>query len=470
MTDEYNNDLTESLDVSVEIKDELPEDIVEYGYGSSIWLDEKKRVINESTFAKAFRDKNGLAYNNGLFYSYEGKVTEELVTKYVWESLDEINIGKDVARLTHKIVEAIKIASTVEKLHVDPNVIPFSDGNFYVREWAYKVHEYSPVPYRFTVALDLDFKQTPHFNKWLHDLFYDEDIPTIQEYLGYCLVPTTRAQKALFLLGEGGAGKSGLGVILQALLGDAIINIANTQEFLQDKFKLAELENKLVLYDDDLDSAALSETGLYKKLITNNLAITADRKYGQPFKFTPQVKLIACCNKMISSMYDNTSGFYRRLLPVIVKPIAPDFRPDKDFYTHLRAEAEHILPWALMGLARLMENNWVLSESARTKDYMTLKQSIDNPLPQFMSAVFDYNSEYRITTTEVMRVYEVWCRKNNYTPQKPRSVQLWLADNGARYGLTASQNIPTSDGKRVRGYWGMNIKKEWQSDGKIALI
>ena len=136
----------------------------------------------------------------------------------------------------------------------------------------------------------------------------------LQEYLGYCLVPTTKAQKALFLVGEGGAGKSVIGVILEELLGDALISTQSTQEFLQDKFKLPELEHKLVLYDDDLDSSALSETGLYKKLITNNISITADRKYGQPFKFTPHVKLVSCCNKMLIYLRQH-EWLYRRLCP-----------------------------------------------------------------------------------------------------------------------------------------------------------
>ncbi|HAH78041.1 MAG TPA: DNA primase, partial [Ruminococcaceae bacterium] len=29
--------------------------------------------------------------------------------------------------------------------------------------------------------------------KFLNDLLYPEDIPTLQEFLGYCLVPTTKA-------------------------------------------------------------------------------------------------------------------------------------------------------------------------------------------------------------------------------------------------------------------------------------
>lgn len=462
-------DLEEYLDVKVIIFNPPTDQEIMESYYPSMWIDKDKKVINENTFAKAFRDVNNLQYNNGLFYTRTGKVTEELISRDIWQSVDDIGIGKDVERLVKRLAGATKLASTVETLKMDDNCIPFANGDFLVDEWEFHGDEYSPVPYRLTAQLQLELQGIPNFEKWLNDLFYPEDIKTLQEYLGYCLVPTTKAQKALFLLGEGGAGKSGIGVVLQAILGDAELNIANTQEFLQDKFKLPELEHKLVLYDDDLDSSALTETGLYKKLITNTLAITADRKYGQPFKFTPQIKLIACCNKMLSSVYDTTSGFYRRLLPIVVKPIAQDFVPDLQFYDKLKAERDGIVQWALIGLRRLIQNKWVLSESNRTKDYMRQKQSIDNPLPDFMENAFEYDKSYSgVPTAEIMRVYEIWCRRNNCTAQRPRTVQQWLADNAERYGIIPSQNINWND-KRVRGYQGLKVAAEWQTSGTISL-
>ena len=311
---------------------------------------------------------------------------------------------------------------------------------------------------------------TPNFDKWLKDLFYEEDIPTIQEYLGYCLVPTTKAQKALFLVGEGGSGKSVLGTILQEIIGEAMISVQSTQEFLQDKFKFAELEHALVLYDDDLDSEALSGTGVFKKIITNEMVVTADRKYGQPFKFKPNVKLVACCNEMLTSKYDNTDGFYRRLLPVVIKPKSKDFEPDPLFYDKIREEAEGIVHWAIQGLNRLcFTNNWVLSESDRTRSYLAQKKSLGNHLPDFMDSAFEYDPSYEIPTTELISVYQVWCRKNGCDALKSRTVQTWLSDNGEKYGVDRNKYVKSGD-TYVRGFRGLRAKTTTQNDGKISLI
>lgn len=40
--------------------------------------------------------------------------------------------------------------------------------------------------------------------KFLEQLVHPEDIPTIQEYMGYCFIPTTKAQVMLMLIGNGG--------------------------------------------------------------------------------------------------------------------------------------------------------------------------------------------------------------------------------------------------------------------------
>jgi len=41
----------------------------------------------------------------------------------------------------------------------------------------------------------------------------------LQEFMGYCLIPSTKGQKMLFLIGQGGEGKSRIGIVMRRLLG-----------------------------------------------------------------------------------------------------------------------------------------------------------------------------------------------------------------------------------------------------------
>ena len=462
------NDLA-SIGVNVEVH-EVPTDEEIYApYLDEMFTPGKHgRKINENVFAAAFVEVNRLQYSNGLYYTREGKKTEDLIARDIWESIRDV-ITSDVGRTCDKLGRVVRLAATVDRLEVDPMVIPFANGDFRLDTWTFHEGLCGPSPYRFPVRLSGSLRPVPHFRKWLGDLFTPEDQRVIQEYLGYCLVPTTKAQKALFLVGEGGAGKSVMGVILQAILGDAMLSTPNSQEFLQDKFKLAELEHKVVLYDDDLDSEALKSTGLYKKLITNQQTITADRKYSQPFKFRPYAKLVSCCNEMLSSVYDNTEGFYRRLLPVLIKPKRPDFSPDPHFYDKIRGEIEGIVQWSLMGLKRLMEHDWVLSESDRTRTYLALKRADGDHFPDFMESCFDFTPDGKIATVEIMSAYKKWCRLNGVRPKADRTLQSWLKDNVEKYGVFYSNKIPYN-GKKVRGFRGMVVNDGEQNTAKIRLM
>lgn len=448
------------------------EDQINQRYSADMWKDGKKKTLNEITFAECYRDINRLKYHHGIFYSRQGKMTESDILIDMRESLKDLKLTTDVERNANKLLGAVKVYSLVSdaEIKMDENIIPFANGAFYVREKEFIKDEDVSVPYKLNIPLFNNIQSTPNFNKWLHDLFYEEDIPVIQEFLGYCLIPSTKAQKSLFLVGEAGVGKSGIGVILESILGDAFLGVQNTQEFLADKFKLPELENKLVLYDDDLDNSALTGTGLYKKLITNSVPISADRKYEQPFRFIPKIKIVSCCNEMLTSLFDKSDGFYRRLLPVIVKPKSKSWVKDAEFHDKLRSEAQGIVQYALIGLLRLIENGWEFSLSQNTVKYMELKKSDENPLPVFMTDVFDFGDDYKATSADILKVYRLWCNKNAYEPNSPRTLQRWINDNTKNYKIFPNNHIPTEQGdKQVRGYTGLRIKGEWKVPFTVNL-
>lgn len=466
MQDTYN--FPSHIGFRVEIVDTPEDDEIMEKYMPDMWANEQKKKLNENVFAKAFAEVENLRYYNGVFFTRKGRVSEEYLLREIWESIAPVGISQDVARTCKKLLEAVKMASTVKELHIDPWLIPFSNGDFYVKKKLFRMGEYSPTAYRLKAPLLLDFQDTPNFRTWRGNLFTKEDEKTLQEYLGYTLLPTTKGQKALFLVGEGGSGKSGIGIILESIFGTSMVSTFNSQEFMKDKFKAAELENKLVLYDDDLDNTALEGTGMYKKLITNSLVMTADRKYGQPFTFTPFARLIACCNEMLTSAYDQTDGFYRRLLPLKTKPKRKDFNPDPNFYDLLKAEAPGITQWAVAGLYRLIDNDFVIYESERSKSYLISKQNMNNPMPLFTQSAFDYADDLDVSSAEIGDLWKVWCRQNAVAFKSAKEIQSYFNDNAESMNILPSNHIVRGE-KEVRGYKGIGVKKEWKSAGQITL-
>ncbi|MCD8150476.1 MAG: DNA primase, partial [Clostridiales bacterium] len=91
---------------------------------------------------------------------------------------------------------------------------------------------------------------------FLDELLYPEDIPTLQEFMGYALIPTNKGQKMMVVVGNGGEGKSRIGRVLRALLGDNMSTFS-LQKLACDRFARADLEGQLLLLDDDMNLEAL---------------------------------------------------------------------------------------------------------------------------------------------------------------------------------------------------------------------
>ena len=121
---------------------------------------------------------------------------------------------------------------------------------------------------RLTTSYNPNAPAPTRWLQFLPELLQPEDIPTLQEFFGYCLLPTTKGQKMLMLIGKGGEGKSRIGLVMRSLLGDSM-NTTSIQKVESNRFSRADLENKLLMVDDDMDLSALPKTNYIKSIVTS---------------------------------------------------------------------------------------------------------------------------------------------------------------------------------------------------------
>lgn len=423
-----------------------------------------KKHIDYTQFTIVFSRLNPIVYNNGVFYSTHGTISEEKIKQDIHFSLINLGWKNRLDNAVKSLCESLKQHNFVEHLSTEDMIIPLANGDLHIGEdnWEFRWNEFAHCAYRLSVNYTPASKPTPLFDKWLTDVFTPEDIPVIQEIMGYCLVPITSAQEAFFLVGDAGVGKSGLGTILKNILGNAFESI-NTQDLVTKRFQIATVENKLVAYDDDLGSAALEETGVLKKLITADTPIPAERKHRDPFNFLPYCRVVASANFMLSSLYDDSDGFYRRLHPILVKQKDPKRKTINKFYEMiLSQEKEQIFKWALVGLKRVIENGWKISWSQRSIDYMSNVKSQGTHFEDFLAEVCDVASESSVSCAELKSVYLRWCKENGIKDASDRRLFRWFSDNAEKKGIQYHRNLPRGE-KRVRGYTGLKIKEIWQT-------
>lgn len=208
--------------------------------------------------------------------------------------------------------------------------------------------------------LDLP-NQAPMFWRWISELVDDTERDILQEYLGLCMIPSRDGQSALHLYGSGGEGKSLITELLRIIFGknSNVISTVGLVDLAKSNFKGAYLENTLVVIDDDMQCEAIRETGTIKSLITEP-RMNLERK-GKDARECPMYnKLICYGNQKLQSIYDHTTGFWRRWIPLQCKPVDFFTRENISYEKFTNAwksdEKIYIIAWLIAGLERFLAN------------------------------------------------------------------------------------------------------------------
>ena len=309
----------------------------------------------------------------------------------------------------------------------------------------------------------------PNIKKFIGEVMYKEDIPVVQEYVGYCLWRNYEAQKALMLVGEGGNGKSTFITIIQAMLGINNISSRSLQDLEMNRFAKASLYDKLANLYPDLSDVALKSTGTFKSL-TGGDPVSAEYKFKNAFSFVNSAKFIFSCNK-IPEAHDDTTAFFRRWI-ILVFPNR--FEGDKENKSLLKElttpeELSGFLNWALEGLNRLKKNNWVFSYSKSTEEIREAYIRKSSPIQAFlMDRVVD-NPDAYISKKELFKVFAEYCRsfKLPVVTQNTFYTNLPKHKNVAE----AKKKYPPGIGIRVNCYLGIELKDAGtrEDEGQVKL-
>lgn len=430
-----------------------------YDYDEFYKKDEKgKYKLNEPLICEALAKTNNLVYCGGKYYNEDGEVDVYEIRRAISELLVKFGLTEWVNKRTTSILASMQDFTPYDKLKVKPYVIPLINGDLhYLGENEFKMYEEKKHSlYRLNVELKKEKIETPYFDKWLTELIYEEDIPLVQEMLGYFLLPTTKAQKCFVFLGGGGNGKSIWGYLLESMFGKSY-TATPLHQLEENKFSLSELRNKLVSYDDDLGKTGLKSTETFKKVVSATAEIRTEEKYAHAIFVPIYARIIASSNYMPTSLYDDSDGFFRRIIGIQVKPRPEDRVDITDLHERVAREKEGILQWALEGLARLVMNNYKFSESERSKDLLYTTRDGQNNIKAFVDDDLIFDTKLSITSKDLYKAYQLWCRDNGEDYHSATRFKAYFKDKMNELNIKDTCNVKTETG-HARGFLGVSLK------------
>ena len=169
--------------------------------GTPEWLDDKGKII-EHRYCQCFLENQPMLSKGEDFFTTAGIVTDkDRLLRDVFDDIKEHLTGGLVTKAKN-LLEAIRMEcydrGELEK-HQDrvflANGTLFLDGRF-VEEKGFCLN-------RLPIRYNPNAPQPEVWLRFLSELLEPEDILTLQEFMGYCLIPCTRGQVMLLIKGKG---------------------------------------------------------------------------------------------------------------------------------------------------------------------------------------------------------------------------------------------------------------------------
>jgi putative DNA primase/helicase len=333
-------------------------------------------------------------------------------------------------------------------------LVPCKNGLLDLRER----QVYPPTPRLFaTQSLGapwlLDAPEPVEWLRFLDSLWGDdrESIRALQQIFGYLISPDTAYQKLFAIVGPKRSGKSTIGRILKALVGEGSA-INPTLGSLERPFGLAPLVGKSVaiIGDARLGGRADQATVVERLLsISGEDPISIDRKNRDAINVRLRTRVVLLSNEL-PRLYDTSGALASRFL---ILQTTKSYLGEEDHQLEgkLLAELPGILRWAVEGYHDLLESGRFVSPAASERAQADL-EAISSPITVFLRDTCKTGPGLQIECATLYEKWASWCKENG---REPGNAQVFGRDLRTAKPEIGQSNKRLLDGKRQRFYEGI---------------
>jgi putative DNA primase/helicase len=309
-------------------------------------------------------------------------------------------------------------------------------------------------------ALDFDFDITAAapqaWLQFLADLWPDDpqSVEALQEWFGYCLLPDTRQQKILMLVGPKRSGKGTIARVLTGLVGRE--NVAGpTLSSLGTNFGLWPLLGKTVAIISDArlsgrsDSATITERLLS---ISGEDTLTVDRKNLEPVSVKLAARFAILTNEL--PRLGDASGALTGRMILLQLTQSWYGRENTVMTDRLLAELPGVLLWAVAGWQRLRGRGHFVQPAASAEMLGDL-EDLSSPIAAFVRERCVVEPGCEVHVDDLYGSWKNWCDAIGKKEYGTR--QVFGRDLKAAFPIIKIQQ-PRGEEGRSRRYLGIRLK------------
>jgi P4 family phage/plasmid primase-like protien len=387
---------------------------------------EGESVVNKEELIGIIEDATNTIMKNNAFLTLE-ETKEILVYKDgVYVPGGEIIIEKDAEKLfgfeiSNKHINEIKghiMRLTFHKrteLDPDLNILNLKNGLYDINKHELKPHTPS---YLSVIQNPINYDKNARpkmFGKFLKEVLYPQEIRTAIESLGYTFLKDHPFEYHFKLFGYGSNGKTVFVGIAVSLHGNDCISNVSLSQMLTNRFALADLENKNVNIDTEMEGGIIKDTSIIKKLTAGRRQqLRIERKNQRAYNTYLHAKLFFSANK-IPDTTDQTDAYYRREVIITFPNKFEGNSADINLLKKMTTEEEKsgIFNVCMTALRNVLNKGGIYLNEKSIEDRRRKYTRSVNPAKSFIEeANADDITELDYVTKEAMyRAYSQFCKK-----------------------------------------------------------
>lgn len=243
----------------------------------------------------------------------------------------------------------------------------------------------------------------------------DELQSYVQQIAGLAIIGHVYIEALIIAHGDGRNGKSTFWNVLSRVLGSYSGNISADALTVgckrNVKPELAETKGKRLLIAAELEEGMRLNTSLVKQFCSTD-EIFAEKKYKDPFAFTPTHTLVLYTNHL-PKVGANDPGTWRRLIVVPFNARIEGGGDIKNYADYLYDHAgPAILAWMIEGAKSVIDANFHIEQPECVREATALYRENSDWLEHFLSECCEVGDAYQAASGDFYIAYRDFCNRN----------------------------------------------------------
>ena len=320
------------------------------------------------------------------------------------------------------VVSALQAAKpmleiSVSDLDRDGFLLNTPDGTYYLPDGLEGRRDHSPEDYITKITAAGPGNQRKEL--WLDalDTIFCQDqalIDYVQQIVGMAAVGRVYMEAMIIAYGEGRNGKSTFWNAIARVLGTYSGNMSADTLMVgckrNVKPELAEAKGKRLIIAAELEEGMRLNTSVVKQMCSTD-EIFAEKKYKDPFSFTPSHTLVLYTNHL-PRVGANDPGTWRRLIVIPFNAKIEGSGDIKNYADYLVSEAAPaIMAWIIEGAKKAIRRNFHIPVPACVEDAIKSYREDNDWLGHFLGECCEVDKAYREKSGELYQEYRSYCMR-----------------------------------------------------------